>query len=141
MRSPRWGAPPGPGPQLSQASACEDGAPILSEAEKADPQLRIVFKELPILGPGSEFVERAALASQRQERYEAFHHAVMAAKEKVNEESVLAAAAFASIARRGFAIGDQVLRGATELNVLQGMISQARKETEMSRTMPIRGAN
>lgn len=76
-------------------------APILPEAEKADPQLRIVFKEFPILGPGSEFAAQAALASQRQERYEAFHHALMATKEKVNEESVLAAAAFASMARRG----------------------------------------
>lgn len=50
-------------------------APILSEAEKADPQLRIVFKEFSILGPGSEFAARAALALQRQERYEAIHHA------------------------------------------------------------------
>jgi protein-disulfide isomerase len=28
----------------------------------------------------------------------------------------------------GFIVGDQILRGATELTVLQGMIAQARKQ-------------
>ena len=138
---------------------CRKMAPVLIEAEKADPQLRIVFKEFPILGPGSEFAARAALASQRQGRYEAFHHALMATKEKVNDESVLAAAAqlgldverlkadmqdpsiqiaidrnmaLAAALRingtPGFIVGDQILRGATELTVLQGMIAQARKQ-------------
>lgn len=137
---------------------CRKMAPVLIEAEKADPQLRIVFKEFPILGPGSEFAARAALASQRQMRYEAFHHALMAAKDKVGEVSVLAAAAEVGLdivrlkadmqdptiqlaidrnmalaaalrinGTPGFIVGDQILRGATELTVLQGMISQARK--------------
>lgn len=137
---------------------CRKMAPVLIEAEKADPQLRIVFKEFPILGPGSEFAAKAALASRRQMRYEAFHHALMAAKEKVGEDSVLAAAAEVGLdierlkadmqdptiqlaidrnmalaaalrinGTPGFVIGDQILRGATELNVLQGMIGQARK--------------
>ena len=138
---------------------CRKMAPLLIEAEKADPQLRIVFKEFPILGPGSEFAARAALASQRQGRYEVFHHALMAAKEKVNDESVLTAAAQVGLdverlkadmqdptiqvaidrnmalaaalrinGTPGFIVGDQILRGATELTVLQGMIAQARKQ-------------
>ena len=138
---------------------CRKMAPLLIEAEKADPQLRIVFKEFPILGPGSEFAARAALAAQRQGRYEAFHHALMGAKEKVSEDSVLATAAkigldverlkvdmqepsiqvaidrnmaLAAALRingtPGFIVGDQILRGATELTVLQGMIAQARKQ-------------
>jgi protein-disulfide isomerase len=138
---------------------CRKMAPLLIEAEKADPQLRIVFKEFPILGPGSEFAARAALASQRQGQYEAFHHALMAAKEKVNDESVLTAAAQVGLdverlkadmqdpsiqmaidrnmalatalrisGTPGFIVGDQILRGATELTVLQGMIAQARKQ-------------
>ena len=136
---------------------CRRMAPVLIEAENADPQLRIAFKEFPILGPGSEFAARAALASQRQGRYEEFHHALMGAKEKVDETLVLATAASlgldvnrlksdmqdpaiqATIDRNmalatalritgtpGFIIGDQIVRGATELNVLQGLIGQAR---------------
>lgn len=137
---------------------CRKMAPVLIDAEKADPQLRIVFKEFPILGPGSEFAARAALAAQRQGRYEAFHHALMGAKEKVSEDSVLATAAEigldverlkadmqepsiqVAIGRNmalaaalringtpGFIVGDQILRGAAELTVLQDMIAQARK--------------
>ncbi|HET6159295.1 MAG TPA: DsbA family protein [Dongiaceae bacterium] len=138
---------------------CRKMAPVLTDAEKADPQLRIVFKEFPILGPASEFAARAALAAQRQMRYEAFHHALMAVKEKVDENNVLTTAASVGLdverlktdmqdpaiqavidrnmalaaalrinGTPGFVIGDQILRGATELNVLQGMISQARKQ-------------
>ena len=138
---------------------CRRMAPILIDAESADPQLRIVFKEFPILGPGSEFAARAALASQRQGRYEAFHHALMAVKEKVDESVVLATAASAGLdidrlkgdmqdpaiqaaidrnmalatalritGTPGFIVDDQIVRGATELTVLQGLISQARKQ-------------
>jgi protein-disulfide isomerase len=138
---------------------CRKMAPVLIDVEKADPQLRIVFKEFPILGPGSEFAARAALASQRQGRYEAFHHALMATKEKVNDESVLTTAAQVGLdverlkadmqdpsiqvaidrnmalaaalrinGTPGFIVGEQILRGATELTVLQGMIAQARKQ-------------
>lgn len=138
---------------------CRRMASVLAEAEAADPQLRIVFKEFPILGPGSEFAARAALASQRQGRYEAFHHALMAAKQKVDEGVVLAtakgvgldvdrlktdmqdpaiqvaidrnmalAAALRITGTPGFVIGKEIVRGATDLKVLQGLISQARRE-------------
>jgi len=137
---------------------CRRMAPVLIDAESADPRLRIVFKEFPILGPNSEFAARAALAAQRQNRYVAFHHALMGVKGTVNEDSVLTAAADVGLdierlkadmqeptiqgaidrnlalaaalrinGTPGFVIGDQILRGATELNVLQGMINQARK--------------
>lgn len=138
---------------------CRRMAPLLIDAEAADPQLRIVFKEFPILGPNSEFAARAALAAHRQGRYVDFHHALMGIKGTVNEDSVLAAAkeleldldrlkadmqdaaiqvsiernlALAATLRingtPGFVIGDQILRGATELKVLQDMINQARKK-------------
>jgi protein-disulfide isomerase len=41
--------------------------------------LRIVFKELPILGEDSVRASRAALASQKQNRYVPFHFALMTA--------------------------------------------------------------
>jgi protein-disulfide isomerase len=44
-----------------------------------DRDLRVVFKELPVLGPDSERAARAALASRRQGGYVPFHFALMAA--------------------------------------------------------------
>ena len=72
---------------------CRRVAPVMLEAEAADPQLRIVYKELPILGPDSQFAAKAALASHRQGRYVPFHKALMQAKGAADEASVLAVAA------------------------------------------------
>lgn len=68
---------------------CRRVAPTVTELEQADPDLRLVYKEFPILGPGSQFAARAALASRRQGKYVAFHHALMQATEQVTEETVM----------------------------------------------------
>lgn len=72
---------------------CRQVASVVAEAAAADGQLRIVYKEFPILGPNSVFAAKAALAAHRQERYVAFHQALMQVRGTVNEEAVLAAAA------------------------------------------------
>ena len=48
---------------------CRRVAPTVAELEEADPDLRLVYKEFPILGPGSQFAARAALASRKQGKY------------------------------------------------------------------------
>ncbi len=65
------------------------------EAEKKDPQLRIIYKELPILGPNSEYAARAALAAYRQDqrKYAELHNALMAGSGVVDEDRVMKAAA------------------------------------------------
>ena len=68
---------------------CRKVAPTMADLEEADPDLRIVYKEYPILGPGSEFAARAALASRKQGKYVPFHHALMQASEQVTEETVM----------------------------------------------------
>jgi thiol-disulfide isomerase/thioredoxin len=45
---------------------CRSVAPTLVELRGADPGLRLVYKEFPILGPGSEAAARAALAVDRK---------------------------------------------------------------------------
>jgi protein-disulfide isomerase len=71
---------------------CRRVAPVVAEAEAADPQLRIVYKEFPILGPGSVFAAKAALAAHRQGLYFALHEALMQAGGRAAEDSVLAVA-------------------------------------------------
>jgi protein-disulfide isomerase len=64
-------------------------APTVAELEEADPDLRLVYKEFPILGPGSQFAARAALASRKQRKYVPFHNALMQADKQVTEETVM----------------------------------------------------
>jgi protein-disulfide isomerase len=71
---------------------CRRVAPVVAEAEAVDPQLRIVYKESPILGPGSVFAAKAALAAHRQGLYFALHEALMQAGGRADENSVLAVA-------------------------------------------------
>jgi protein-disulfide isomerase len=71
---------------------CRKESPILAAAEKADPGLRVVYKEFPILGPGSTFAARAALASRAQGKYLAFHDAMLAHPGALTETSAPAVA-------------------------------------------------
>jgi protein-disulfide isomerase len=71
---------------------CRRVAPVVAAAEAADPQLRIVYKEFPVLGPDPVFAARTALAAHHQGLYFAFHEALMQAGGRAGEDSVLAAA-------------------------------------------------
>jgi protein-disulfide isomerase len=55
---------------------------------ESDDDLRVVFKEWPILGEGSRFAARAALASRQQGRYWDFHLALMETR-RVDETTTL----------------------------------------------------
>jgi protein-disulfide isomerase len=68
---------------------CRRVAPTMVELEEADPELRLVYKEFPILGPGSEFAARAALAARNQGKYVPFHNALMRATDQVTEQTVI----------------------------------------------------
>jgi protein-disulfide isomerase len=76
---------------------CRKESPVLAAAEKADPGLRVVYKEFPILGPGSTFAARAALASRAQGKYLAFHDAMLAHPGAITETSALAIAGEAGL--------------------------------------------
>ena len=68
---------------------CRRVAPSVAELVETDPDLRVVYKEYPILGPGSQFAARAALASAKQGKYASFHHALMEADGQVTEQTVI----------------------------------------------------
>ena len=72
---------------------CRQVAPIIEQAMADDPQLRIVYKEFPILGPDSLFAAKAALAADRQGKYGEFHKALYGVKSRVTEAVVLKVAA------------------------------------------------
>ena len=72
---------------------CKAAAPVVEQLKQADPNLKIVFKEFPILGPGSVYAARAALASQKQGKFVPFHDALYAARGPINESTTLEIAA------------------------------------------------
>ncbi|UCI06514.1 DsbA family protein [Mesorhizobium sp. B1-1-8] len=76
---------------------CRMMAPVMDQAVADDAQLRIVYKEFPILGPDSVFAAKAALAADKQGKYAAFHKALYAAKTRVTEAVVLKTAAEAGL--------------------------------------------
>jgi protein-disulfide isomerase len=67
---------------------CKQVHPRLQELLAGDHNLRIAYKEFPILGAVSVGAARAALAAQRQGKYEAFHNAMMAVSGQITDETV-----------------------------------------------------
>jgi protein-disulfide isomerase len=71
---------------------CMRSYPEVEQLLADNKDLRLVIKEFPVLGPGSEFAAKAALASRRQGKYDQFFHALMQHKGAKNEAVVMAAA-------------------------------------------------
>ncbi len=56
---------------------------------EGDENVRLVYREWPILGDGSVFAAKAALAAREQGKYEEFHWALMGMQERADEASVM----------------------------------------------------
>jgi protein-disulfide isomerase len=67
---------------------CKQVQPRLAELLADGHDLRIAYKEFPILGSVSVTAARAALAARGQGKYEAFHNVMMAAKGEITEDTV-----------------------------------------------------
>jgi protein-disulfide isomerase len=65
---------------------CKGAWPAVQGLIDKDKKVRVIFKELPILGPSSEEAAKWALAANKQKKYFAFHRAMMENKEPINEE-------------------------------------------------------
>ncbi|MDT0684065.1 MULTISPECIES: DsbA family protein [Roseobacteraceae] len=71
---------------------CKRVAPDVKALVEHDEDLKVVYREWPILGDGSVFAARAALASREQGLYEPFHWALMELAGRADEATVMAAA-------------------------------------------------
>ncbi|MDU9006437.1 protein-disulfide isomerase [Planktotalea frisia] len=68
---------------------CRRVKPEMEALLAADPNVRVVYREWPILGEGSVFAARAALASRNQGKYEEFHWAMMQLKQRAEEATII----------------------------------------------------
>jgi protein-disulfide isomerase len=71
---------------------CKTVREDLFELVEQDSEVRVVFKELPILRQSSVIAARAALAAQEQELYVDYHNALMAHRGALDEGTIFAIA-------------------------------------------------
>jgi protein-disulfide isomerase len=55
---------------------CKASVPAVERLLHEDPALKVVWREIPVLGPQSELAARAGLAAAKQGRYLVFHRAL-----------------------------------------------------------------
>lgn len=74
-----------------QCPHCKDMGSVVEQVRAADPNVRIVLKELPIFGAGSKDVAMLALAANQQgtDKYIKFHNALLVAANPLNKEKAL----------------------------------------------------
>ena len=169
---------------LDDRAAMEDGAPVMGNPDgdvtvvefldyncgyckraigevralmEADPGVRLVVREWPILSEGSVVAARAALAADRQGRYAEMHEALMALP-RADEETVMQTAerlgldmarleadmadpavdahfdrsheltrAFGFSGTPSFVIGDELVPGAVPMDTMRAMVEAARE--------------
>src|SRR5207237_1017576 len=68
---------------------CRQVAPAIEAVKAADPKLRVVYKEFPVLGPSSTFAAKAALAAHLQGKYTPFHKGLMQSRGRADYARVL----------------------------------------------------
>lgn len=72
---------------------CKAVAPDLQKALSTDGNVRLVYKEFPILGPESIVASKAALAAMAQGKYQPFHDKLIAFKGSLDDTAIYSLAA------------------------------------------------
>ena len=112
-----------------QCGYCKRSLEPLKDLLETDGQVRIVWKELPILGPVSRFAARAGMAAAKQGRYLAYHLAVMGSPDELSENRVMALAGDAGL-------DVQRLRRDMEDPAIEEYLDETKR---LARTLGIRG--
>ena len=108
---------------------CRRVKPTLETLLAENDDLRIVFKEFPILGPESTLAAQAALAARAQGLYEPFHWALMGADGPFDRDHVLAIA-------RSVGLDDERLARDMEEPAIATLIE---RNSALARALGIRG--
>ena len=133
---------------------CRQSNPVIEQLIKEDKGLRVVYRELPILGPDSVAAARVSLAASRAGKFAAYHDALYAAGRPGPDSIALAARAAGVPAQPSenpaqeaelqanmglasqlgatgtplFVVGDRVINAAVGYDVLKGAIAAAREK-------------
>lgn len=130
---------------------CRTSVPVLNRLIREDKGLRIVYRELPVLGPDSDAAAYASLAAAKAGRYVRFHNQLFAAGRPVPaavsrvaaangvglgpptsdaraevDRNTQLARAIGATGTPAFIVGEQVFVGAVGYDVLKKAIADAR---------------
>jgi protein-disulfide isomerase len=108
---------------------CKQVEPALDALLREDRGIRIVYKELPILGKDSRYATQVALASRKQAKYREFHAAMMATKGPVDQAVVLDIAA---------AVGLDVARAEADMQSVE-IDDLIERNLSLAKSLGIRG--
>jgi protein-disulfide isomerase len=76
---------------------CRRMLPVVEKLLKSDPGIRLVYKDLPVLGPGSVLGAKALLASMKQDGYVRLHDALMTGTPNIDDAALRQAAGRAGL--------------------------------------------
>lgn len=71
-----------------QCSHCVSMAPVMDSTVRANPHVRVVYKQFPIRGPMSALAARAAIAANMQGKYKAFSNRLFNAPQPLTENTI-----------------------------------------------------
>lgn len=132
---------------------CRQSNEAIDRLLAEDPKLKVVWRELPVLGPGSQEAAYVSMAAAEQGKFRPFYQALFAAG-RLGPDTIARAAAqagvqpgqpspshraelarnveLASLIRATgtptFVVGDQVLHGAIPYDELKAAIAEAREQ-------------
>lgn len=72
-----------------QCQHCKDVTHMIQTLQKQNPELRVIYKELPIFGGQSLYAAKVALAAQQQQKYLPLHEALMKTTDPLDHTSIL----------------------------------------------------
>ncbi len=67
---------------------CRTSVPDIDRLLASDPKLKVVWREIPILGPGSEVAAKASLAAAQQGAFREFHTRMFAAGQPDGDKAI-----------------------------------------------------
>lgn len=94
-----------------------------------DPKLKVVWRDMPVLGPDSEHFARASLSAAEQGRYPAFYSSVFKGQGALNQERLI---------RTVRAAGMNEAKVATDLNS-KAIEAEIQKNLELGRALGLTG--
>jgi protein-disulfide isomerase len=107
---------------------CRATSPEIDQLLAHDPKLKVVWREMPVLGPASDTAAAAALAAAREGKYYPFHRALFAGGHP--DDAGIAAAAKAA----GIAPASLIAEGKTS-----GVQAEIQTNLELGRQLGIEG--
>lgn len=72
-----------------QCGHCKEMESAMVKLRESNPDLKVIYKELPVFGAASEYAAKAALASMKQGKFKSFHEALMNAEGPLSEDVVM----------------------------------------------------